>query len=82
MSERHTISDRHGCLTANFRDHTLSGLLEPNASEIHLPTLFVLDLASKGIFLCMNEYSILQVIAQDFREYSRNKESEKGENDR
>ena len=34
-------------------------------SGIHLPTLFVLDLATKGIFPCMNEYPVLQVIAQD-----------------
>ena len=56
QSARITISDRHGCLTANFRDDKLSGLLEPSASEIHLPTRFVLDLAIRGIFLRMNEY--------------------------
>ena len=63
QSARITISDRHGCLTANFRDETLSGLFVPNASVIHLPNLFVLDLATEGIFLRMNVYSVLKVIA-------------------
>ena len=65
QSARIAISVSHGCLTANFRDYTLSRLLAPNSSGIHLPTLFVLDLATKGIFPCMNEHSILQFIAQD-----------------
>ena len=56
QSTRITISDSHGCLTANFREYTLSRLLVRNDSGIHLPTLFVLDLATKGICLRMNEY--------------------------
>ena len=46
-------------------DFRQTRLLARNDSGTLLPTLFVLDLASKGIFLCMNEYSVLQVIAQD-----------------